>query len=319
MDKIFFEQLGLPLPKHNLHVGSHPRTKQIAMMMRRLEHAFQIDKPDIVLVEGDTNSVLATALTANRSKIVLGHVEAGLRSHDETMPEEFNRVVTDHLSHYLFAPTSRSKRQLLKEGCNSDKIFVTGNTIVDVVRRNLKQAQKGRILSQLGISANKYFLATVHRQENVENPARLTRIFKGLGMIKSATGLKVICPIHPRTMGKLRVMGIRPSFIELIDPVDYWTFLHLESKARLILTDSGGVQEEACLLQVPCVTLRDNTERPETLDVGSNVLSGTNPMRILAKAKQMMERKRVWMNPFGDGNAGEKIVDIIRHLDEGQL
>ena len=274
---------------------------------------FKKEKPDVVLVEGDTNTVIAGALAAVKLGMKVGHVEAGLRSYDGEMPEEINRVLADRCSHLLFAPTEKSKQILLGEGVSEDKIFVTGNTVVDAVYQNLEVSKKkGGVSNHLGLDGDDYFLVTVHRQENVDNEKRFYGILKGLKMLQEEFGCKIVYPIHPRARKQLKVFGLDANGVMLVEPLDYLCFLQLESNARLVLTDSGGVQEEACVLGVPCVTLRDNTERPETLEVGANVLAGTEPYEIASKARLMLNNGSDWKNPFGDGKAGARIVDILR-------
>lgn len=230
------------------------------------------------------------------------------------MPEEINRLLADHCSDYLFAPTEYSREILLGEGVPNDKIFVTGNTIVDAVNQNLSiSKEKVNPLNDLDLSSGEYFLVTVHRQENVDVKERFEGIIKGLELIVKEFELPVIYPVHPRAKKMMEHFGLRSEKIRLIDPLDYLSFLYLESKASLVLTDSGGVQEESCILNVPCVTLRDNTERPETIDVESNTLAGTNPERILDSVKKMIEVTNDWENPFGDGKAGERIVEVLEN------
>lgn len=313
MDRVFFEQLELPDARYSLEVGSGTHAEQTAKILVGVEKIVQEEKPDVVLVEGDTNTVLASALASVKLGIRVGHVEAGLRSYNRQMPEEINRILTDHCSDFLFAPTVRTKQILLGEGIPEEKIFVTGNTIVDAVLQNLEVSKrKGNILRNLGLKEDNYFLTTVHRQENVDSKERFQDIVKGLEMLQERSGLPVIYPIHPRAKKQLSAFNIKVTRIKMIDALDYLNFLQLESNAKLILTDSGGVQEEACLLTVPCVTLRYETERPETLDVGANVLAGTTPHEIMKKAEYMLNKKgNGWENPFGDGEAGKKIVQIL--------
>jgi UDP-N-acetylglucosamine 2-epimerase (non-hydrolysing) len=313
MDRVFFEQLRLPDARYNLDVGSSVPGTQASKMIDGLEDVLSKESPDIVLVEGDTNSVLAGAYAAQRLGIKVGHVEAGLRSYDRSMPEEMNRVLTDHCSDYLFAPTENSRRILLDEGFPAEKIFVTGNTVVDAIFQNLGLAKKRMdVLQGLGLESEDYFLATLHRQENVDDEERLRGILNGLQNVAKELEHEVLCPVHPRTRKNMEKLGIDSGCVRMVEPLDYLSFLRLESEAKLILTDSGGIQEEACILGVPCVTLRDNTERPETLEVGSNVLAGASPERIVEKAKQMIGKDRNWQNPFGDGNAAVKIMDVLR-------
>jgi UDP-N-acetylglucosamine 2-epimerase (non-hydrolysing) len=306
MDQVFFEQLKLPQPKYNLKVGSGTHAEETGRMMIGIERVLMEERPDIVLVEGDTNTVVAGALASVKIGIPVGHVEAGLRSFDRSMPEEINRIVADHVSELLFAPTEIARRNLLREGIPEEKIFVTGNTIVDAVYQNLSLAENLSFPFD-----DDYFLVTVHRQENVDNSARLKDIIEGLKLVRKYFDIPVIYPVHPRARKRIEEHGIDTNGLELIDPLDYLSFLRAESGAKLIFTDSGGVQEEACILRVPCVTLRYNTERPETIEVGANVLAGTKPENILEKAKIMINTRRDWTNPFGDGKAGNRIVNLI--------
>ena len=325
MDRVFFEQLELPDARYNLDVGSGSgrHGEQTGRMLSGIEEILIAEKPDAVLVEGDTNTVLAGALAASKLGIKVGHVEAGLRSYDRRMPEEINRVVADHISDYLFAPTVQSRDILLGEGISDEKIFVTGNTVVDAVYQNLKivngradwdENPESIFGTGLDLEPNGYFLATAHRQENVDDAARFAGILKGLEIVSREFSLPVIYPIHPRSRKMMDEFSLDAEGVTFIEPLDYLSFLKLEADARLVLTDSGGVQEETCILKVPCVTLRDNTERPETAGVGANVLVGVDPEKILEGARVMISRGRDWENPFGDGRAGERIVSIT--MDE---
>jgi UDP-N-acetylglucosamine 2-epimerase (non-hydrolysing) len=313
MDQVFFEELDLPEPKYNLDVGSGTHAEETAKILTGVETVLLEEKPAVVLVEGDTNSVLAGALAAVKLGVKVGHVEAGLRSYDRGMPEETNRVLTDHMSDFLFAPTESARRNLLREGLPDSKIFVTGNTIVDVAVQNFELLNKpSEILNDLNVEDNDYFLVTAHRQENVDDRERFQGILEGLKFIRDEFELPLIYPIHPRTKKRISEFALNPEGITLIEPVSHLHFLRLESKAKLILTDSGGIQEEACILGVPCVTLRDNTERPETLEVGSNVLAGTRSEEIVKMTRLMLGKSTNWKNPFGDGEAGRTIVKILR-------
>jgi UDP-N-acetylglucosamine 2-epimerase (non-hydrolysing) len=313
MDRVFFEQLGLPEAEYYLDVGSGSHGKQTGEMLKRVEEILEKEQPDVVLVEGDTNTVLAGALAAVKLGIKVGHVEAGLRSYDRSMPEEINRVVADHCSDYLFAPTEKSAGILLHEGVPEDWVFMVGNTVVDAVYQNLELAEaKSKVLSELGVKHGEFVLATSHRQENVDDKARFSGIIEGLRRVQEVFGVPVVYPVHPRARKQMERFGLESNGIRLVEPLDYLAFLRLESCAKLVLTDSGGVQEEACILCVPCVTLRDNTERPETLEVGANLLAGTDPERIVDCARRMVGKKRSWVNPFGDGDSGQRIVEILR-------
>jgi len=312
LDKVFFERLKLPQAKYNLEVGSGSHAEQTGKIIIGVEKVLQEETPDIILVEGDTNSVLASALAAVKLHIKVGHVEAGLRSYDKQMPEEINRILTDHCADYLFAPTEKARTILLGEGIPEDKIFVTGNTIVDAIYQNLEIARQGEnILDALSLKPQEYFVVTLHRQENVDNRTRFASILEGLDKVAADFHLPVVYPVHPRSRKRMSEFNLEPRNFTLIDPVDFLSFLQLGSNARLILTDSGGVQEEACILSVPCVTLRDNTERPETIEIGSNILAGASPDRILECSRVMLGRENDWESPFGDGKAGGRIVDIL--------
>jgi len=313
MDKVFFEELELPQVKYNLDIGSGMHGEQTGKMLIEIEKVLMKEKPDVVLVQGDTNTVLSGALAACKLGIKVGHVEAGLRSYDKSMPEETNRILTDHCSDYLFAPTTSAKRNLLNEGIPNDKIYVTGNTIVDAVEQNFEIAKKKvNVLDKLNLESKNYFLITSHRQENVDAIERFRGIFNGLKEIYNNFHLPIIYPIHPRAKKRISEFQIKiPMGVKLIEPLGFLEFLQLEANARLVFTDSGGVQEETCILKVPCVTLRENTERPETLKVGGNILAGYEKNRILESTKIMLEKEINWINPFGNGKSSLKIIDII--------
>ncbi|MGA9141996.1 MAG: UDP-N-acetylglucosamine 2-epimerase (non-hydrolyzing) [Methanocella sp.] len=315
MDRIFFEELKLPAPGHHLDVGSGSHGGQTGKMLAGIEDILVREAPDLIYVQGDTNTVLAGALAASKLHVRIGHVEAGLRSFDRAMPEEINRVIADHIADLLFAPTDATRELLLKEGIPGDRIFVAGNTIVDAVLQNRTLANK-KTLGQLGVTAKSYMLSTLHRQENVDDKHRLSEIFRGLGLASGEYGMPVILPVHPRTRKMIDTFGIRiPEGVRLIEPIGFLEFLEAESNAKLVLTDSGGVQEECCILGVPCVTLRENTERPETVYAGANVIAGYRSEAILASARKMLSAGGKWQNPFGDGTAGRRIIDIsMSHL-----
>jgi len=312
MDGVFFEELGLPAAHHNLEVGSGSPVYQLGTMLLGVEGLLKIEKPDVMLVEGDTNSVLAMALASQKLGIPVGHVEAGLRSYDRAMPEEINRILTDHLSEWLFAPTEKSKQILLGENIAPHRVHVTGNTVVDELLLQKPRAARPGLLEKFAVQPGRYALATVHRAENTDVPARLRGIFTGLAQAGRDLGLTVLAALHPRTQKVLEAQGVSiDGAVRVLPPLSYLDFLGLHAQAALVLTDSGGLQEEACSLGVPCVTLRDNTERPESVDVGANVLAGADPERIVASARTMRDRRRDWPNPFGDGKSGARIVDLL--------
>lgn len=312
MDEIFFRQLDLPEPDYNLRVGSGKQSEQTAKIMVGIENLFEDDPPEIVLVQGDTNTVFAAAYASSKLGIKIGHIEAGLRSYFRGMPEEINRILTDHCSDYLFAPTTKAEKILLSEGIEPEKIFNTGNTIVDAVQENMKISEaKMDVMSTFGLETDGYFLVTAHRAENVDIKERFSSIVASLQELGQKYSIPVIYPIHPRARKMLTEFSIDTSGIRLLEPQDYLTFLQLEKNARLVLTDSGGLQEESCILRVPCVTLRNNTERPETIEVGANILGETKKEDILAVAEKMINKNRNWENPFGGGDTSKKILDII--------
>lgn len=315
MDTVFFETLGLPQPTYNLAVGSQPHRKQVGLMTKRIREVLDQERPDLVLLQGDTISVLAGALAAKWLGIKIAHHEAGLRSHDPMMLEETNRITTDHLSDFLFAPTEKAVSNLTEEGCNPENIFLTGNTVVDALLSSRKMAeQKSSVLKNLNLTPRSYFLLTAHRPETVDRKDPFTQLVSALSLLKKEfPDFSLVWPIHPRTRKMQEHFGLEwDNSLITTNPLSYLDFIKLQSNARLILTDSGGVQEEACILKVPCVTLRNSTERPETVTNGMNVLTGTDPKNIVSAVRTMLDRNTIrWINPFGDGHAGERIAEIL--------
>ena len=312
MDSTFFEELKLPQAKYNIGISNESlQGRMIAKMLIGIEKILIDEKPDWVLVEGDTNTVLAGALASRKLGIRLGHLEAGLRSYDNSMPEETNRIITDHISDLLFAPTKKQRNILLKEGINKEKIYVTGNTIVDAVFQNLVLAKK-RVTINTPEDKN-YFTLTMHRPSNVDDKKTLRDILKSLEESSKKLRVPIFFFVHPRTRHNLFKFKIKidQKLIKLIPPVGYLEMLKAEQNSKLILTDSGGLQEEACILKVPCVTLRKNTERPETIDIGSNVLAFDTKVPLSKIIKSALAKKNSWKNPYGKGKTGEKIIDII--------
>lgn len=320
LDSVFFEQLELPTPEYNLAIGSQPHGQQTGKMIAEIEKILLEIDPDTVLVQGDTNSVLAGTIATDKLDIELGHVEAGLRSFNRSMPEESNRRVTDHLADYLFAPTDDAHNVLRQEGISDERIFVTGNTVVDAVTQNKGLAhEKSDVLADLELTDQEYGLMTAHRAENVDDRTCFQSLLNGVQRVATEFEIEVIYPIHPRARTKTNEFGLRiPPRIRLTEPKDYLDFLELESNAEIILTDSGGIQEEACILGVPCVTMRDHTERPETIAVGANTLVGTDPSDIVSGAKQMYGASGNWESPFGDGTAGTQVLDILESVTPPQ-
>ena len=313
MDSIFFDELELPAPHYNLGVGSGLHSNQTGNILIKMEPILVEEQPDIVLVQGDTNTVLAGALAASKLNIKVGHIEAGLRSYDRMMPEETNRILTDHMSEFLFAVGPNQESILAKEGIAPEKIHSVGNTVSDSLFQHLEiAADKSDILTSLGVEAKSYFLVTAHRASNVDIPAHLKELLALFDRLHDKFEQPIVWPIHPRTQAKLTEFGIQiPSYLKLSPPIGYLDFIQLQKNAQLILTDSGGIQEEACLLGVPCITLRENTERPESIEVGANVLVGRDADKALTAAEKWLSSENItWENPFGDGHVAERIIDI---------
>ena len=317
MSENFFIDLKLPTPNYNIHVGSGSHGKQTGKMMEGIEEVLLDEKPDILLVQGDTNAVLAGALVASKLHIPVGHVEAGLRSFDETMPEEINRLAADICSKLYFVPTEESAINLAMEGISRKRIFITGNTVVDACFRNLeisKNREKDEYdegLAELDIDNMENILTlTMHRAETVDDKERLTNIIEAL---EELDDMNIIFPIHPRT---------KKTMDHIIKPVGYLDFLLLISKSTIILTDSGGLQEEAITLDVPALTLRYNTERPETVTAGGNILVGSDKEVILENARRILDdeefanKMKSAKNPYGMGNAAELMIKIIEDADK---
>ncbi|MCY4732140.1 UDP-N-acetylglucosamine 2-epimerase (non-hydrolyzing) [Natronomonas gomsonensis] len=315
LDSVFFEQLDLPTPAYNLGVGSSSHGEQTGRMIAEIESVLEEEQPEVVLVQGDTNSVLAGTIAATKMDgIGVGHVEAGLRSFDREMPEEVNRRLADHAADYLFPPTETSRDQLLTEDLPEEWITVTGNTIVDAVEQNVEIAhERSDVLAELGVDG-RFGLLTAHRAENVDDRNRFVSLLDGVAEAAQEHELSVVYPIHPRAEKQVSEFGIDvPEEIQLVEPQDFLDFLVLEDRAEIVFTDSGGVQEETCILQTPCVTLRDNTERPETVEVGSNRIVGVQPDGIVEGVREMLAVEPDWENPFGDGKAGERILDALEY------
>ena len=314
MDRIFFQDMELREPDRQFELKDQPPHLQVATTMRQI--ADVTADADLVLVHGDTNTTVAGALLASKQGRRLGHVEAGIRSFDKTMPEEVNRIVADQLSQLLFAPTPVSRENLRRENV-TEGVHVVGNSVVDALMQNVAVAEKrSRVLETLGLKPRGYVLLTFHRAENVDGKAKLAQALDAFEGVIEESGLPILFPIHPRTTRRLRELGLEEraaAIAELrrIDPTGYLDMLVLEKNAALVLTDSGGLQEESCFFQVPCVTLRENTERPETLEIGSNALAGTDPARVRSAVRRQLEARRGWSNPYGDGTTSRRIAELV--------
>lgn len=307
---VFFDDLGLRRPDHHLEVGSASHARQTALVMTAFEPVLEQEKPDVVVVVGDVNSTLAAALVTAKLAISLAHVEAGLRSGDWSMPEEVNRVLTDRLSDHLFAPSADAVDNLCSEGIPEDRVHLVGNVMVDTLLANLQRARARAVLDELGLRRRGYGLVTLHRPANVDDPEVLTGLLGALGEI--AKELPLLFPAHPRTRQRLTDLHIPPEVI-LTEPLGYLDFIAVEDGARLALTDSGGVQEETTVLGVPCLTLRSTTERPITVTEGTNRVVSSDPHRVVAEARAVLEggafrprRPSLW-----DGRASERIVATL--------
>ncbi|MFW6173102.1 MAG: non-hydrolyzing UDP-N-acetylglucosamine 2-epimerase [Elusimicrobiota bacterium] len=309
MNKIFFEKLDIPTPDYNLGVGSSTHAEQTGQMLIGIEKILRKVEPDYVLVYGDTNSTLAGTLAAVKLNIPVGHVEAGLRSFDRSMPEEINRVLTDHASDVLFAPTETALRNIKKEGIIRG-VYLTGDVMFDALINNIKIAEKSNVIEKHNLQKRDYLLTTVHRPSNTDNKENLENILKAF----SAVNERIIFPAHPRTIKFIRKHGLTSKIgenVSIIDPVSYLDFLWLEKNAKKILTDSGGVQKEAYLLNIPCITLRKNTEWVETVEGGWNILVDTNKEKIIESINDFTPKKKP-RNVFGNGKACTKIVRILK-------
>ncbi len=312
MSQVFFDQLDIPNPDYHLEVGSGSHGQQTGIMLERIEEVLYKEHPDMVVVYGDTNSTLAGALAAVKLHIPVAHVESGLRSYNRAMPEEINRLVTDHVSNVLFCPTTIAMENLSREGITQG-VHLVGDVMIDSLLYSIDIAKrKSTILRDLQLISGAYYLATVHRAENTDNTARLLSIFSALADVAEKTNLPVLCPLHPRTRKILMTLDTftqNPN-LRLLDPLPYFDSITLEAHATAILTDSGGIQEEAYCLQVPCITLRDETERVETVESGWNTLVGANYEQIVRQAIGAKPGWK-WDHIYGDGRAAQHIIGIL--------
>ncbi|HUF39918.1 MAG TPA: UDP-N-acetylglucosamine 2-epimerase (non-hydrolyzing) [Anaerolineales bacterium] len=317
MSAVFFDELGMPEPGISLGVGSGSHAEQTARVMLAFEPVLVEHRPDLVVVAGDVNSTLACALTATKLDIPVAHVESGLRSFDRTMPEEVNRILTDHISDLLFVTEPSGAANLRKEGIDPDKIHFTGNTMIDSLDRHLPAALARAPWAAYGLEPGSYAVLTLHRPANVDEETKLRELLAAVAEIGAHT--PVLFPAHPRTQERMDGWGLAQAGVRLVEPLGYLDFLGLMARARLVLTDSGGVQEETTALGVPCLTIRDNTERPVTIEQGSNQLAGTTGAGLLAAyaglkaAPDPAQRPHLW-----DGHAAERIADVLTDWTRGR-
>jgi UDP-N-acetylglucosamine 2-epimerase (non-hydrolysing) len=320
MSKLFFDDLRIPKPDYNLEVGSLSHAQQTAEIMKRIEPVLLKEMPDFILVVGDVNSTVASALVAKKMGIRVIHVEAGLRSFDMSMPEEINRILTDAISDLLFITERSAGKNLLREGVDAAKIFFVGNVMVDTLLNHRAEAEKSTVLSDLGLTGTggaagkteAYAVLTLHRPSNVDDSSRLRMIMDAITEISKR--LQVVFPVHPRTAERLRAMNFHcGEGVRIIDPLGYLDFLKLMAGAKFVLTDSGGIQEETTTLGIPCLTLRENTERPVTISEGTNTLVGLDGRKIIAAAENILRRGagRHGIPELWDGAAAARIVEVI--------
>jgi len=327
MSKLFFKDLGIPKPQVYLGVGSGSHAKQTARIMLEFEKVLLREKPDVVIVVGDVNSTIACALTSVKLYIPVAHIEAGLRSFDATMPEEINRILTDAISDYLFTTEESAKTNLIREGKPEEKIYFVGNVMADTLLKNKKRAGKSNILLALNLKPKTYAVLTLHRPSNVDDKDTLQRILEALRSISKE--IPIIFPIHPRTKRQIENFGFHDYFlfhnlnstnpidsknpIHCIAPLGYLDFLHLIANSNFVLTDSGGIQEETTILTIPCITLRKNTERPITVEEGTNVIVGSDKKKIISESFKIIkgDKRESKIPKFWDGKASQRIIKIL--------
>ena len=317
MSELFFDQLGLPKPDIYLGIGSGGHGEQTGRIMIEFEKCMHDLQPDMVLVVGDVNSTIACGLVATKLGIKLVHVEAGLRSFDRTMPEEVNRVLTDQISDYLFTTEASAQQNLEREGISAEKVHFVGNVMIDSLLKHREKAGQSQVLTELGLQPNSYLLVTLRRPANVDDKEILTQLLDVLARLSELT--TVVFPVHPRTRNRVKEFALDQKLqdypaLKLVDPVGYLDFLHIMANSQAVVTDSGGIQEETSVLGVPCITARDNTERPVTVDVGTNIIVGRDPERIFSEAQKILagNGKKGLLPPLWDGRAAERIVAVLR-------
>lgn len=314
MSKVFFEELNIPQPDFNLGIGSGSHAVQTARMMIEFEKVIIAEKPDLIIVVGDVNSTIACSLVGKKMQVAVAHIEAGLRSFDRTMPEEINRILTDSIADYLFVTEQSGLDNLKNEGIDEGKIFFTGNIMIDSLVQNMDKIDASPVLSILGLRISAYILCTLHRPSNVDDKDSLRRILSNLNSL--AEKKKIVFPVHPRTrerMKEFKLEGLISDNLLLTDPIGYIDFICLIKNAAVVITDSGGIQEETTFLAIPCVTLRNNTERPVTTSIGSNYLAGNDVSSFALIVKDILNGKvkKSGIPPLWDGKAAERICRIL--------
>lgn len=314
MSDDFFLQLGIPRPDFNLKVGSGTHAEQTGAIMLRYEQLLLRESSRLCLVVGDVTSTMACAITAQKLNIPVAHVEAGIRSQDWSMPEEINRLVTDSITNWFFTTSEFANENLRREGVTDDRILFVGNTMIDTLLANLPRLREPSLFADMHLRPREYVLATLHRPANVDNPADFSRLLQAIG--EAARDMAVIFPAHPRTTKTLERIDRIPGNLRIVDPQPYLEFIFLVKNSLAVVTDSGGITEETTVLGVPCLTLRDNTERPETVTLGTNELIGTDPSRIKPAMDRVFDGrwKQGQVPPFWDGNTGRRIVSHLERL-----
>ncbi|HVT88186.1 MAG TPA: UDP-N-acetylglucosamine 2-epimerase (non-hydrolyzing) [Tepidisphaeraceae bacterium] len=310
MSEQFFEELQIPRPDIDLGVGSASHAVQTAEVMKRFEPVVNEQRPDLVMVVGDVNSTVACALTSVKLGIPVAHVEAGLRSFDRSMPEEINRIVTDTISRWLFVTEKSGMINLRREGISGDRMFLVGNVMIDTLMASRQSVERSSILQTLQLSERNYAVLTLHRPSNVDDPKALAGLLEVLARLQRE--MTIVFPVHPRTRAVLETCEI-PSGFKPISPLGYLDFMKLVAHSRVVLTDSGGIQEETTVLGVPCLTLRENTERPATIEEGTNVLVGSDPQKIVSAWRTAIDQPKSGRVPeLWDGHAAKRIIDVLK-------
>jgi UDP-N-acetylglucosamine 2-epimerase (non-hydrolysing) len=307
----FFNDLGIPTPDNNLECGGGTQAEQTGSIMKRFELELLAHPPDLVLVVGDVNSTMACAITSKKLNIDTAHIEAGIRSNDMTMPEEVNRVITDSICDHYFTTSRNASENLFKQNIKKERIHFVGNTMIDTLISEIQNIKKPAFWDEFGINSNEYFLLTLHRPSNVEDENKMESIFKTIE--RSSGSHKTIFPIHPRTARIMKKIKFNQELIKMVEPQGYHEFIYMIKNARGIITDSGGITEEATYLGIPCITLRNNTERPETVDIGTNILAGDDRIKLSGLVNKILKNdwKKGSVPELWDGKTAERIVETL--------